>query len=187
VVNAATSSEPTATAEFAAVAAVPDPEIPSVTIEELGILRGVEVEEGRVIVTITPTYSGCPAMDAIRTDIRRALPGREVEVRTVLSPAWSTDQITDAGREKLARARIAPPLRGDGRFSAPPLRGDGRFSAPLSGVGGRSGPVALTLSVRCPNCGSPETFELSRFGSTACKSLWRCRACGDPFDHFKAI
>ncbi|WP_018347686.1 1,2-phenylacetyl-CoA epoxidase subunit PaaD [Longispora albida] len=155
--------------EYEAVAAVPDPEIPTVTIEDLGILRDVEVEGSRVVVTITPTYSGCPAMDTIRTDIRRALPGRDVEVRTVLSPAWTTDWITDAGREKLAKARIAPPWRSDQRLSAPP------------------GTLMLSISVRCPNCGSPDTTELSRFGSTACKSLWRCRACGDPFDHFKAI
>ncbi|XNL28539.1 1,2-phenylacetyl-CoA epoxidase subunit PaaD [Longispora sp. K20-0274] len=142
----------------AAVAAVPDPEIPTVTIEDLGILRDVELVGDRVVVTITPTYSGCPAMDAIRTDIRRALPGHDVEVRTVLAPAWTTDWITDEGRAKLAKARIAPP-----------------------------GTLMLAISVRCPNCGSPDTRELSRFGSTACKSLWSCRACGDPFDHFKAI
>ncbi|GIG57618.1 phenylacetate-CoA oxygenase subunit PaaJ [Longispora fulva] len=149
----------------AAVAAVPDPEIPTVTIEDLGILRDVELVGDRVVVTITPTYSGCPAMDAIRTDIRRALPGHDVEVRTVLAPAWTTDWITEAGQEKLRRARIAPPSGG----------------APH----GRT--LTLAISVRCPNCGSPDTRELSRFGSTACKSLWSCRACGDPFDHFKAI
>lgn len=152
-----------ASREFAAVAAVPDPEIPSVTIEDLGILRGVELDGERVIVTITPTYSGCPAMETIRADIRRALAGRQVEIRTVLSPPWSTDWITEAGRAKLAQARIAPP-------------------APVG-----TGPVLLRLSVRCPSCGSLDTTELSRFGSTACKSLWRCRACGEPFDHFKAM
>ncbi|MEV6526549.1 1,2-phenylacetyl-CoA epoxidase subunit PaaD [Longispora sp. NPDC051575] len=148
----------------AAVAAVPDPEIPTVTIDDLGILRDVEVVGDRVVVTITPTYSGCPAMDAIRTDIRRALPGRDVEVRTVLAPAWTTDWITESGQAKLRQARIAPP----------------------SGAA-RAGTVTLSISVRCPSCGSPDTRELSRFGSTACKSLWSCRACGDPFDHFKAI
>ncbi|MGY0234866.1 1,2-phenylacetyl-CoA epoxidase subunit PaaD [Longispora urticae] len=149
----------------AAVAAVPDPEIPTVTIDDLGILRDVEVVGDRVVVTITPTYSGCPAMDAIRTDIRRALPGRDVEVRTVLAPAWTTDWITESGQEKLRQARIAPP----------------------SGVARVGTTLTLSISVRCPNCGSPDTRELSRFGSTACKSLWSCRECGDPFDHFKAI
>lgn len=149
----------------AAVAAVPDPELPMVTIAELGILRDVTVDEaGRVTVTITPTYSGCPAMDAIRTDIRRALAAAghaDVEVRTQLAPAWTTDWMSETGRRKLAQAGIAPPRPG--------------------------GRVALRLSVRCPWCGSPETEEISRFGSTSCKALWRCRACAEPFDHFKAI
>jgi ring-1,2-phenylacetyl-CoA epoxidase subunit PaaD len=144
-----------------AVAAVVDPEIRVLTVEELGVLRSVTADgSGRVTVTITPTYSGCPAMDTIRTDIvaaaRRA--GYEAEIKTVLSPAWSTDRITGAGREKLAAAGIAPP-----------------------------GPVLLTISVRCPRCGSPDTQQLSRFGSTACKSLWRCRACAEPFDAVKPL
>jgi ring-1,2-phenylacetyl-CoA epoxidase subunit PaaD len=144
------------------VAAVRDPELPAVTIEELGILRDVTVDADTVRVTITPTYSGCPAMDAIRADIRAALGRagyRQVDVVTVLHPAWTTDRITEAGRNKLAAAGIAPP-----------------------------GPaVAVTLTVRCPLCGSPDTEELARFGSTACKALWRCRACGEPFDHFKVL
>jgi ring-1,2-phenylacetyl-CoA epoxidase subunit PaaD len=113
---------------------------------------------------ITPTYSGCPAMDAIRDDIRAALAGagyHDVAVETVYGPAWSTDWISPEGRRKLAEAGIAPP--------------------------GPSGPVRLALSVRCPLCGSPDTEELSRFGSTACKALWRCRACAEPFDHMKAL
>jgi ring-1,2-phenylacetyl-CoA epoxidase subunit PaaD len=156
-----------------AAAAVIDPELRALTIEDLGILRDVHVDgpTGHVTVTITPTYSGCPAMDVIRTDIRRALAGAgydDVEVRTVLGPAWSTDWITPAGRAKLEATGIAPPSRAAGR----------------PGAGGR---VALTLSVRCPHCGSPDTEELSRFGSTACKALWRCRVCAEPFDHVKAI
>ncbi|PMR57539.1 phenylacetate-CoA oxygenase subunit PaaJ [Verrucosispora sp. ts21] len=152
-----------------AVAAVVDPEIRVITIADLGILRSVEVEPvtGRVVVTITPTYTGCPAMDVIRADIRRALAVAghpDAEVRTVHSPAWSTDWITDAGRAKLAAAGIAPPAT---------VR--------------RDGVVPLTLAVRCPRCGSPETEQLSRFGSTACKALWRCRACSEPFDHVKAL
>jgi ring-1,2-phenylacetyl-CoA epoxidase subunit PaaD len=148
----------------AAVAAVVDPELRVVTIEELGILRDVSEDAGRVTVTITPTYSGCPAMDVIRADIRAALRAAghpDAEVVTALSPAWSTDDITAGGRSKLAAAGIAPPHAG--------------------------GPVPLRLAVRCPHCGSPDTQELSRFGSTACKALWRCRACAEPFDHVKVL
>jgi ring-1,2-phenylacetyl-CoA epoxidase subunit PaaD len=145
-----------------AVAAVRDPELRVLTIAELGILRDVTVHEGQVAVTITPTYSGCPAMDVIRADITEALRRDgydEVEITTVLSPAWSTDWISPNGREKLAAAGIAPPSR----------------------------TVRLSLSVRCPLCGSPDTEQLSRFGSTACKALWRCRACREPFDAIKAL
>jgi len=149
-------------------ATVLDPELPMVTIEDLGILRDVtEDDQGRVHVTITPTYSGCPAMETIRDDLVDSLTlagYQRVDVEFVLSPAWSTDDLTDAGRQKLARAGIAPP--------GPVRVGD---------------PVALTLSVRCPQCGSLDTRESSRFGSTACKSLWVCRACREPFDHFKAL
>jgi ring-1,2-phenylacetyl-CoA epoxidase subunit PaaD len=152
------------------VAAVPDPEIPVVTIEDLGILREVRVgADGAIEVDITPTYSGCPAMDAIRSDVedRLAAAGHDrVRVRLVLAPAWTTDWISEDGRRKLAEFGIAPPT--------------GRRP-----VG--TGPVPLTLSVRCPHCGSPDTRELSRFGSTACKALWRCDACAEPFDHFKPL
>ena len=152
----------------AAVAAVPDPELPVVTIEQLGILRDVRADAtGRVTVDITPTYSGCPAMDAIRADVEAALAGAGVdgaEVRLVLAPAWTTDWITPDGRAALEEYGIAPPV--------PAARGT---------------VTALTLSVRCPHCGSPDTRELSRFGSTACKALWVCRACQEPFDHVKAL
>ena len=150
-------------------ASVLDPELPMVTIEDLGILRDVtEDDQGRVHVTITPTYSGCPAMETIREDIVSTLElagYQRVDVEFVLSPAWSTDDLTDEGRDKLARAGIAPP--------GPVRTADGA--------------VALTLSVRCPQCGSLDTRESSRFGSTACKSLWVCGACREPFDHFKAL
>ena len=148
------------------VAAVVDPELRVLTIEDLGILRAVEVEPDRVTVTITPTYAGCPAMDVIRADITRALARAgydDVEVRTVLRPAWTTEMITGAGLAKLAAAGIAPPSTT------------------------RPDVVALRLSVACPRCGSPDTEELSRFGSTACKALWRCRACAEPFDHVKPL
>lgn len=153
----------------ALVAEVPDPEVPVLTIDDLGVLRDVVVEDGRVRVDITPTYSGCPAMDAIRADVLdrlRAAGHADAEVRLVLSPAWSTDWMSDAGRRKLSAYGIAPP--------------SGR--APMAGAA-----VPLSLSVRCPQCGSPDTRELSRFGSTACKALWRCQACREPFDHFKVI
>jgi ring-1,2-phenylacetyl-CoA epoxidase subunit PaaD len=153
----------------ALAASIPDPELPMVTIEDLGILRDVsEDDHGRVHVTITPTYSGCPAMEAIRADIVNTLELAgylHVDVEFVLSPAWTTDDLTDEGRDKLARAGIAPP--------GPVRQADGA--------------VALTLSVRCPQCGSLDTRESSRFGSTACKSLWVCRSCREPFDHFKAL
>ncbi|MCU1587158.1 MAG: phenylacetate-CoA oxygenase subunit PaaJ [Frankiales bacterium] len=142
---------------------VTDPEIPVLTIADLGILRDVTVDGDAVRVTITPTYSGCPAMDEIRADITTALAAHgwdEVVVDLVLSPAWTTDWMTDEGRRKLAAYGIAPPRRG--------------------------GPVDLVLGgLTCPQCGSRDTEQLSRFASTACKSMWRCRTCREPFDHFK--
>jgi ring-1,2-phenylacetyl-CoA epoxidase subunit PaaD len=152
-----------------AAAAVLDPEVPVLTIEDLGVLREVCVDDGEVTVTVTPTYSGCPAMEVIERDVAAAVRAAgidRVSVRRVLAPAWTTDWMTDEGRRKLADYGIAPPSR------------------PASRQGG---PVPVTLSVRCPRCGSPDTRELSRFGSTACKSLWQCVACREPFDHFKAI
>ncbi|SCF25788.1 ring-1,2-phenylacetyl-CoA epoxidase subunit PaaD [Micromonospora carbonacea] len=157
------------------MAAVVDPEIRVITIDELGILRAVDQDPatGRVTVTITPTYTGCPAMDVIRADIRRALAAAghsDADVRTVYSPAWSTDWISAAGRAKLAAAGIAPPP-----------------AVTPGGAAGAGTVVPLTLAVRCPLCGSAETEQVSRFGSTACKALWRCRACREPFDHLKAL
>jgi ring-1,2-phenylacetyl-CoA epoxidase subunit PaaD len=149
----------------ALVASVPDPELPVITIEDLGVLRDVRIDpDGQVVVEITPTYSGCPAMDAIRADVRGRLAAAgygDADVRLVLAPAWTTDWITDAGREALREHGIAPPHP--------------------------AGRVPLRLSVRCPCCGSPDTHEISRFGSTACKALWSCRACLEPFDHVKAL
>jgi ring-1,2-phenylacetyl-CoA epoxidase subunit PaaD len=137
---------------------VPDPELPVVTIADLGILRDVrERPGGGFEVTITPTYSGCPAMDAIRDDIRRVLPG--ATVTTVLSPPWSSDWITEEGRRKLREHGISPP----------------------------GAAVSLTLSARCPRCGSLRTRLVSRYGSTACKALFACADCLEPFDHVKEI
>lgn len=148
-----------------AAASVLDPEVPVLTIDDLGVLREVTVDvEGRVEVTITPTYSGCPAMDAIRDDVTKALDDEgfhDVTVRLVLSPAWTTDWMSDAGKAKLLDYGIAPP------------------------AGRADGPIPLRLSLRCPQCGSGSTHELSHFGSTSCKSLWVCDSCKEPFDHFK--
>jgi ring-1,2-phenylacetyl-CoA epoxidase subunit PaaD len=165
----------------AAAASVVDPEIRVLTVEELGILRDVTVADtGRVTVRITPTYSGCPAMDVIRADVAAAVRAAgypDVEVLTELSPAWSTDLISEAGRAKLAAAGIAPPGR-VGPVAAGPV---------AAGHPGTAGPVAVTLRPRCPGCGSPDTEQLSRFGSTACKALWRCRDCREPFDQVKPL
>jgi ring-1,2-phenylacetyl-CoA epoxidase subunit PaaD len=142
---------------------VPDPEFPALTIADLGILRDVREADGAVTVTITPTYSGCPAMAQIAADLRRRLTGagyERVDVRTELSPPWTTDWITPDGRRKLADAGIAPP-------------------------GERVGPVLVPLAVPCPRCGSRDTRELSRFSGTACKALYQCRACREPFEHVK--
>lgn len=150
-------------------ATVVDPEIPVLTIEDLGILRDVSVDDDRVTVTITPTYSGCPAMDAIRDDVLSVLAREGVEnaeVRLTLSPAWTTDWMSAAGKRKLEEYGIAPPT--------------GRSHVP-------QGPVRLTLAARCPRCGSADTAELSRFGSTSCKALYECRSCLEPFDYFKVI
>ncbi|MFC9939984.1 1,2-phenylacetyl-CoA epoxidase subunit PaaD [Nocardiopsis alba] len=158
-----------------AAAAVTDPELPMLTLADLGILREVEVsEEGTVAVWITPTYSGCPALAEMRVDVDRALRAAgfdDVEVRTALSPAWTTDWITEEGRRKLTEHGISAP----GRAPARP-----------------SGPVPLTLlptrtAPRCPRCATADTEELSRFGSTSCKSLHRCRSCLEPFEHVKEI
>jgi ring-1,2-phenylacetyl-CoA epoxidase subunit PaaD len=153
---------------------VVDPELPVLTLAELGVLRGVEVgEDGRVLVAITPTYSGCPALDEMRADLRKRLAEagyRDVDIRTVLSPAWTTDWISEEGKRKLAEHGIAPP--------GPAPR--------------RTGPVPLNLLppkaiVRCPQCGSAHTTELSRFSSTACKALRRCEECREPFEHMKEL
>lgn len=149
-------------------ASVPDPEVPVLTIDDLGVLRAVRVDGDCVQVDITPTYSGCPAMDTIRDDVVLALTAAgiaRVEVSLVLAPAWTTDWMSDAGRRKLERYGIAPPT--------------GR--APVG-----QGPIRVALSVRCPQCGSLDTREVSRFGSTSCKALYECSACLEPFDHFKA-
>lgn len=157
-----------------AAAAVVDPELPMLTLADLGVLREVEITaDGAVVVAITPTYSGCPAMATMRDDLVRHLTDAgfgDVRVRVELQPAWTTDWISGKGRAALAAAGISPPGQ-----------------APR-----RDGPIPLVLAsprraIRCPRCGRDDVELVSEFGSTACKALYRCRACLEPFDHVKEI
>jgi ring-1,2-phenylacetyl-CoA epoxidase subunit PaaD len=148
---------------------VSDPEIPALNVVEMGIVRDVRLEDDIVHVVITPTYSGCPAMHTIEEDIEEVLREKFItsyRISTVLSPAWTTDWMTDEAREKLTREGIAPPQKG---------------SADKALLMGR------LREVKCPRCGSMDTDMLSQFGSTACKSLYKCNDCLEPFDYFKCI
>jgi ring-1,2-phenylacetyl-CoA epoxidase subunit PaaD len=159
----ATLDDAAADAIMAVLAGVPDPEIPVVSVVDLGIVRGVRANPAAVL--LTPTYTGCPATLAIEASVRIALDlaGFDaVPIETVLSPPWSTDWISDEGRRRLLDYGIAPPPKGEGSRS---LRGEDL--------------------VACPRCASTDTVEVSRFGSTPCKALWRCRGCLEPFDRFK--
>jgi ring-1,2-phenylacetyl-CoA epoxidase subunit PaaD len=167
-------TESTALAAARRIAAsVPDPELPMLTLADLGILRDVSVTGERVTVSLTPTYSGCPALAEMRRDVAARLTAAgfaDVEVRTVLSPPWSSDLISADGRRKLAEAGVAPP----------------RYTPDTDG------PVPLTLfasvsPVACPQCGSADTVVTAAFSGTACKDLRRCRACGEPFEHVKEV
>jgi ring-1,2-phenylacetyl-CoA epoxidase subunit PaaD len=147
---------------------IPDPEIPVLTIADLGVLRDARVaDSGGVEIDITPTYSGCPAMTMIAVNIETALAAQGIaaRVKLVLSPAWTTDWMTQEGRDKLRDYGIAPP-------------------APKAS---RRALFGMDEEVACPRCGSTGTEKLSEFGSTACKSLWRCTSCREPFDHFKCL
>lgn len=147
---------------------VKDPEVPVISVRELGVLRDVDVSDGKVLVAITPTYTGCPAMDVMREDILKELHDAgitDVEVKQVLAPAWTTDWITDEGKRKLKEYGIAPPPH----------------TADIRALKGQA-PV-----VECPRCGSKDTVMLSAFGSTACKALWKCEECLEPFDWFKCL
>jgi ring-1,2-phenylacetyl-CoA epoxidase subunit PaaD len=157
---------------WAVAAGTPDPELPMLTVEDLGILRAVDESPAGLVVTITPTYSGCPAMREIAADISHRLreAGQpDVEIRTQLAPAWSSDWITDDGHRKLHAAGIAPPT-----------------PAPR-----HHGPIPLTLTAgpprTCPRCGAADTAQTAAFSATACKSLHRCSACGEPFEAVKAL
>ena len=148
-----------------AAASVADPEIPVLSIADLGVLRDVTMDEDGVEVTITPTYSGCPAMNMIQIEIETALAEagfNHMRVKTVLSPAWTTDWMTEEGRRKLRAYGIAPPV----------------------GPAGRRALFGETI-IACPLCTSTNTECISEFGSTSCKALWRCETCREPFDYFK--
>ncbi|MDT0379011.1 1,2-phenylacetyl-CoA epoxidase subunit PaaD [Streptomyces sp. DSM 42041] len=181
---------------FDRAGAVPDPELPVLSLAELGVVRGVEeTAPGRVEVRLTPTYTGCPALEAMAADIEQALREEEgvtdVTVRTVLSPAWSTDDITPEGRRKLAEFGIAPPRSTRERAAGPVALdlGPTRLGSGTPGAAGTAAPYAETTDepVHCPHCGSTATSLLSRFSSTACKALRRCDTCSEPFDHFKEL
>ncbi|HVS96190.1 MAG TPA: 1,2-phenylacetyl-CoA epoxidase subunit PaaD [Puia sp.] len=147
---------------------VEDPEIPVLSVIDLGIIRDVSVENGQPVIVLTPTYSGCPAMDMIRVRIRMALLQHGftgVQIKTVLSPAWTTDWMSEKGKEKLQAFGIAPPL-------------------PLQTVC-HPGMFHREEAIPCPRCNSYHTARISEFGSTACKALYRCEDCGEPFDYFK--
>ena len=153
---------------WAAAAAVLDPEVPAVTVAELGILRAVDIDDqGRAVAQVTPTYSGCPAVLAIELAIEAALrqAGFDPVIERVLAPAWTTDWITEVGQEKLRAYGIAPPVVGSSSKRA--LFGE--------------------ITVACPRCASTQTSKLSEFGSTACKAQYRCNTCHEPFDYFKCI
>ncbi|HZA02905.1 MAG TPA: 1,2-phenylacetyl-CoA epoxidase subunit PaaD [Hyphomicrobiaceae bacterium] len=154
---------------FEAAAAVCDPEVPVLTIADLGVLHDVSVDEaGQVVVTLLPTYTGCPAMSVIQRGVEAALSQAgftNFAVKLSHSPAWSTALISEAAREKLCAAGIAPPGRG----------------------GRKSALFAVDDVVACPRCGSHATEKISEFGATACKALWRCTSCREPFEYFKCI
>ncbi|MFK0171110.1 1,2-phenylacetyl-CoA epoxidase subunit PaaD [Streptomyces sp. NPDC090306] len=182
-----------------AAGAVPDPELPVLTLAELGVLRALRVHgTDTVEVDLTPTYTGCPAVETMATDIEHALREhgmRDVTVRTVLQPAWSTDDITPEGLRKLRESGIAPPRRtrpasGPLPLSLGPTRTRGGRSADGTAAPGTppaTAPGPEPEPVRCPQCGSADTELLSRFSSTACKALRRCLSCREPFDHVKEL
>ena len=150
-----------------AAASVVDPEIPALTIADLGILRSVSIVDGRAVAEVTPTYSGCPAVLAIELAVESALldAGFKADIKRIISPAWTTDWITEEGRRKLKEYGIAPPEKTSNSIRA--LFGE--------------------TQVSCPRCDSVETSRISEFGSTACKALYRCNTCKEPFDYFKCI
>jgi ring-1,2-phenylacetyl-CoA epoxidase subunit PaaD len=159
------------------LSAVPDPEIPVISVTDLGIVRDVAWDDDTLVVAVTPTYSGCPATSVINLDIEHALRERGVEklrLERRLSPPWTTDWISREGREKLRAYGIAPPVDGSAA--------DGRVAARIDSLLGGG-----NLQIACPRCGSTQTEKISQFGSTPCKASYRCQACLEPFDYFKCI
>ncbi|MEZ5869309.1 ring-1,2-phenylacetyl-CoA epoxidase subunit PaaD [Defluviimonas denitrificans] len=156
---------------------VPDPEIPVISLTDLGIIRDVEWQGDTLVVTVTPTYSGCPATSVINLDIEAALRERGIEklrLERRLSPPWTTDWVTADGREKLRAYGIAPPVDG--------TAADGVLAGRVARLSGRT-----NLTIACPRCGSTHTEKISQFGSTPCKASYRCKDCLEPFDYFKCI
>lgn len=152
-----------------ALAAVPDPEIPTISIVDLGIVRDVDCHDGCVEITVTPTYAGCPATELINGDIRRALHAagaQEVRITTRLAPAWTTDWLSESAKARLAASGIAPP----------------QTRAPDAVQ-----PIVFRPRIRCPRCGSSNSEQLAAFGATACKALYRCLDCREPFEYFKPL
>ena len=151
-----------------ALESVPDPEIPVISVLDLGVVRSVTVKDKEVYVELTPTYTGCPAMDMMATDIKIAIDalGYKTTVSLILSPAWSTDWISEEGREKMKDYGIAPPLT-ESKDKGALLHGE--------------------RIVKCTNCQSTNTKMISQFGSTACKALFKCEDCLEPFDYFKCL
>ncbi|MBT8083878.1 MAG: phenylacetate-CoA oxygenase subunit PaaJ [Woeseia sp.] len=165
--NASTTAADSFDRAWTLLAEVPDPEIPIVSVLDLGMVRGIHKEQETLVVEVAPTYSGCPATEVIELSIAQQLEANgyeNVSVRRVLSPPWTTDWISDAGRKKLLAFGIAPPPHSTS------LRGG-----------------FATLPVACPQCASLKTERISEFGSTPCKAAWRCTQCQEPFDHFKCI
>lgn len=159
------------------LAQVPDPEIPVISLTDLGIIRDVEWQDDTLVVTVTPTYSGCPATTVINLDIEAALRANGIQklrLERQLSPPWTTDWITPEGREKLRAYGIAPPVDG--------TAADGRLAGRIARLAGTS-----NLVIACPRCGSTKTEKVSQFGSTPCKASYRCTDCLEPFDYFKCI
>ncbi|MFH5774159.1 1,2-phenylacetyl-CoA epoxidase subunit PaaD [Paracoccus broussonetiae] len=156
---------------------VPDPEIPVISLTDLGIIRDVAWADDTLVVTVTPTYSGCPATSIINLDIETALRGHGIDklrLERQISPPWTTDWITEEGRDKLRAYGIAPPIDG--------TAADGRLAGRIARLAGSS-----NLTIACPRCGSTKTEKLSQFGSTPCKASYRCTDCLEPFDYFKCI
>ena len=166
----ATEARPTTDAIWAALAAIPDPEIPVISLVELGVVRDVAWRDDQLVVTLTPTYSGCPATEVIAADVAAALAAAGIvgaQIETRLSPPWTTDWIAPAAKTRLAEYGIAPP--------------GARGAVQVIDIGG----LRRREAVACPRCGSTRTRELSRFGSTPCKAQHRCEDCLEPFDYFK--